>query len=239
MNRITEESLKKKKNEFDVETIYVMDLSNQGIFDISALGRCLNLMILDLSGNNIPSVMALRLLTQLRILDLARNRLSALSGIESLESLEMLDVSGNFLTSLDSMLSLTKLEKLNTLVIEDKLKNASNPVVDTFSNKFEMVDQLKEMVPSLLAVDGLVATDDATIFNDTCKNASKDFNKEISKYLENLKMPRCHLQDQTFVRIGFEENAIYNTAKDLSSDCQELNKQAQKILNQMTRNHCS
>ncbi|WP_446897190.1 cell wall-binding repeat-containing protein [Clostridium sp. LBM24168] len=82
-------------NYSDLENITSLDLSNQGIKDISGLQNCVNLKSLDLSYNQITSVKPLLKLYNLQDLDLSHNRISDVSYLSNLTSLKQLNLSDN------------------------------------------------------------------------------------------------------------------------------------------------
>ena len=62
--------LKKETQEFDLETIFILNLSGKQIQNVGSIGECTNLVHLNLSYNNLTSVMALHTLAQLQRLNL-------------------------------------------------------------------------------------------------------------------------------------------------------------------------
>ncbi|KAK7112824.1 hypothetical protein V1264_012212 [Littorina saxatilis] len=90
-----------------------LDLSNNRITNLSALGYLPNLEELFVSGNRLHKLADLHKCTKLQEVDLSRNLITDLSGISGLPALQILDVSENQLKSLSSMRKLKSLEDLN------------------------------------------------------------------------------------------------------------------------------
>jgi len=82
-------------NYSDLKNITALDLSNQGITDITGLENCMNLKSLDLSYNQITSVKPLLKLYDLKDLNLSHNKISDVSYFSNLTSLEKLNLSDN------------------------------------------------------------------------------------------------------------------------------------------------
>ena len=90
--KLTPLYLKTASQKFDLETIFIINLSNKTIQGgIGNLNECLNLMVLDLS----------------------KNRITMLSGIENLINLKVVDLSFNKLTSIDSLKGCVSLERVD------------------------------------------------------------------------------------------------------------------------------
>ncbi|MCH3964256.1 MAG: cell wall-binding repeat-containing protein [Clostridium sp.] len=87
-------------NYSDLKNITSLDLSNQGIKDISGLENCVNLKSLDLSYNQITSVKPLLKLYNLQDLNLSHNRISDVSYLSNLTSLGQLNLSDNDIDTL-------------------------------------------------------------------------------------------------------------------------------------------
>lgn len=84
----------------DLKNITSLNLSNEGITDISGLENCVNLKSLDLSYNQIKDVRPLLKLYDLKDLNLSHNRISDVSYLSNLTSLEQLNLSDNNISDL-------------------------------------------------------------------------------------------------------------------------------------------
>lgn len=84
----------------DLKDITSLNLSNEGITDISGLESCVNLKSLDLSYNQIKDVKPLLKLYDIKDLNLSHNKISDVSYLSNLTSLEQLNLSDNNISDL-------------------------------------------------------------------------------------------------------------------------------------------
>ncbi|XP_064390748.1 leucine-rich repeat-containing protein 61-like [Halichondria panicea] len=126
----SEIEVKKKSGEFDLESIYTLDLSHQALTGLGSLPHCTQLCVLNLSHNQLSTVAPLDTLTQLEQLDISSNQIKALDGMEQMERLISLNVAGNLISSLDSLLPLASLYSLRTLTMSQSSQTTpiTNPV---------------------------------------------------------------------------------------------------------------
>lgn len=112
--------------EFLPKDLYHLDgelnLSEEGICDLSGLEFCINVTELILSRNNISNLSDISGLTQLVSLDLSRNDISYVDDLSSLTSLINLDLSFNAIEDVSPLLSLGELKYLN--LIGNPIKSA-------------------------------------------------------------------------------------------------------------------
>lgn len=85
----------------DLKDITSLDLSNQGIGDITGIDNCPNLKSLDLSYNQIKNVMPLLKMYSLEDLNLSHNKIEDISYLSNLRSLKQLNLSDNNISILD------------------------------------------------------------------------------------------------------------------------------------------
>ena len=97
----------------EVWEIDTLNLSEKGIFDISALGELKNLIHLRLSGNNISDVSALGGLKNLTALHLNQNNISDISALGGLTNLKILELSFNDISDIRVLAALKKLKILD------------------------------------------------------------------------------------------------------------------------------
>jgi len=95
-------------NYSDLKNITSLDLSNQGITDISGLENCTGLQSLDLSYNQITKVNPLLKLDNLKDLNLSHNKISDVSYLSNLTSLNELNLSDNDISNLGESRKNTK-----------------------------------------------------------------------------------------------------------------------------------
>ena len=92
----------------DLKGITSLNLSNEGITDISGLENCVNLKSLDLSYNQIEKVNPLLKLYDIKDLNLSHNKISDVSYLSNLTSLEQLNLSDNNISDLSHSRENTK-----------------------------------------------------------------------------------------------------------------------------------
>lgn len=73
-----EEDIKKESGEFDLESVFMIDLSKRGLISVGALPLCTQLCVLDLSRNNLTTLSALAVCTKLEWLDVSANQIAVL-----------------------------------------------------------------------------------------------------------------------------------------------------------------
>ncbi len=98
-----------------------LDLSNMGIWDISALGACQSLTRLNLSGNSVSDLSPLMNLPYLQWLDISYNEVSDLRPLMGISTLTFLNASGNMINSTSA---LSMMQSLGTLYLDE------NPIRD-------------------------------------------------------------------------------------------------------------
>jgi len=213
--QVTKDYLKKETQEFDLETIFILDLRAKSISDLGCIGSCVNLMHLNLSNNNLNSIMSLRTLHLLERLDISMNKLSALSGLEHLESLKWLNVSGNFLNNIDCLLPLTKNMNLKTLILKDKL--SSNPLMDSLTSP-----DITNMLSQLEILNGESLVGFGSEFNKMCSDM-EGTSKEYSNLMHmDFSRWTSHYPEPCYLRISIEKNEVYEHACQVAVECEEL-----------------
>ena len=73
-----EDVIKKESGQFDVESVFVINLSNRGLDSVGALPLCTQLCILDLSRNKLSTLSTLSVCTRLEWLDASSNQIAVL-----------------------------------------------------------------------------------------------------------------------------------------------------------------
>ena len=91
----------------------VLDLDDNAVSDVTALGNLEHLRVLDLSGNGVSDLWPLAAITDLEALDLGDNAVADITALGSLEHLRVLDLSGNAISDLWPLTGLTALRRLN------------------------------------------------------------------------------------------------------------------------------
>ncbi|MXW20955.1 MAG: hypothetical protein F4Z95_09160 [Gammaproteobacteria bacterium] len=91
----------------------VLDLGDNVVGDVTALGSLEHLRVLDLSGNAVSDLWPLAAIADLEVLDLGDNAVSDITALGSLEHLRVLDLSGNAISDLWPLSGLTALRRLD------------------------------------------------------------------------------------------------------------------------------
>ena len=89
-----------------------LDLSDMGIWDISALSNCQYITRLNLSGNSISDLSPLMNMPYLQWLDISNNNVSDLRPLMGITSLSFLNASGNAVNSTSALSMMTGLTTL-------------------------------------------------------------------------------------------------------------------------------
>ena len=91
--KLTPLYLKTASQKFDLETIFILDVSDRNIQGaVGSLGDCTNLMNVDLSKNRITMLTGMESLVNLRICNLSYNKLTSIDGLKGCGKLERLDL---------------------------------------------------------------------------------------------------------------------------------------------------
>ena len=90
----------------------VLNLGDNALGDVAALGHLQHLRVLDLSGNAVSDLWPLAAMAELEVLDLGDNAVSDLSPLAGLTALRRLDLSGNRVADLRALSGLRRLEVL-------------------------------------------------------------------------------------------------------------------------------
>jgi internalin A len=127
-----------------------LDLSDNGINDISYLSKCKKITELNLGNNSLSDITPLSSLVNLDTLELINNKLADISPLSLLTKLSSLDLRNNQIQEVSCLASLTNLKtlKLSNNLIEDvsalaSLKNMAS--IWLGANKIKNVTALKEM----------------------------------------------------------------------------------------------
>ncbi len=96
-----------------LKEITSLNLSNEGITDVSGLEHFANLETLDLSGNQITDFEPLTHLKQLKELDLSFNQIESLDPLERMPTIVKLNMEGNRITSIQPLKKMASLLSLN------------------------------------------------------------------------------------------------------------------------------
>ena len=151
---INEASIKAATGQFDLESVYKLQMPHMGIRKIEGLALLPNLTELDLSSNHISKIEGLEKLEQLKKLTLANNEIAKLQNLSSLASLESLRLDGNKIANVDDVRCLENLPSLRSLHF------AASPDATAADERNPLCDHpayrtaVRRMLPALAALDG-------------------------------------------------------------------------------------
>ncbi|CAG5135079.1 unnamed protein product, partial [Candidula unifasciata] len=165
---ITQQFLKLRSGEFDVQSIHTISLTHSDICDLGCIGECTSLERLDLSYNNISHLQKLSTATSLTVLNLSANRITSLDGLQMLENLENLNICGNLLGSVDVLRSISCLLKLTTLRLHDPVTGLTNPMCNT-----SYLDQVLLILPFVETLNGSRVRGKGSELFQLCQNMDK------------------------------------------------------------------
>ena len=147
---LSDEYIKAVTGEFDLETIFDLELTQKQITSLGSLPKCISLVYLDLSQNQITEILGLDNLIELEFLDLSFNNISNIAPLGALLKLRNLKLHGNNINGPlpGSLKHMKKLEKISfkCIDIDGKNKNCTNPICSMNNyrrNIFECFTNLK------------------------------------------------------------------------------------------------
>ena len=150
--KLTPLFLKTVAQKFDLETIFILDVSDKNIQgNVGNLGDCLNLMNVDISRNRITMLTGMESLVNLKICNLSYNKLTSIDGIKGCTSLERLDLQGNLIKDIKAIERVApSLTKLVNLYMQEFNGEGANPVC------WQKVYRsgIKQFWPNLSSLDG-------------------------------------------------------------------------------------
>ena len=183
-----------------------LDLSDMGIWDISALSNCQYLTRLNLSGNSVSDLSPLMNLPYLQWLDISYNNVSDLRPLMGMSALTFLNASGN---AVNSTSALSMMTGLGTLYLD------GNPIRD-----FSGLRKLRSVSTLGLANTGL-QDDDLNYLQglQSLRSLNITENPTLSGLaVEMLKsaIPACTVEHSALtVSISFEGHMVPNNTTDL------------------------
>ena len=149
--QITSLFLKSFSNKFDLETIFILNLSNSSIVSLGALEECTNLLLLDLSSNGIKDLAPLQKLNKLQILKLGKNFITNIEPLKENTKLVQVDLHGNQIKSLKSLAVISGNKFLTTIYLQLLSGTFKNPCCD--DNNYR--ETIFDIVKSLKRLDGV------------------------------------------------------------------------------------
>lgn len=183
-----------------------LDLSDMGIWDISALSNCQNITRLNLSGNTISDLSPLMNMPYLQWLDISNNNVTDLRPLMGISSLNFLNAAGNAISSTSA---LSMMSGIGTLYLDN------NPVRD-----FSGLRKLRNISTLGLSQTGLQDSDLPYLQGlQSLTTLNISDNPGLTGFaVENLKMnlPMCMVTHSALsVNIDFEGHAVPSDTTDL------------------------
>ena len=150
--KLTPLYLKTAAEKFDLETIFILDLSDKNIQGgIGSLGECTNLMHLNLSKNRITMLTGMDTCISLTVLDLSFNKLTSIDALKGCVNLETLDLRGNLIKDLKPIERVApSLQKMTSIYLQGFTGEDANPCCSGNVYKPGMCKSF----PKLSALDG-------------------------------------------------------------------------------------
>lgn len=147
---LSDEYVKIATGEFDLHTVFHIELSGRSISRIDALDQCINLRWVDLSRNWVSVIENISGLANLQVLDLSFNRIEQIQNLSDLTALETLRLQGNRIARLEDLDGLTETKHLQHLSLKNVDGGDGCPVcsVEGYCHR------VQEICPSLVALDG-------------------------------------------------------------------------------------
>lgn len=151
MSLATEDLIKSRSGQFDLEDVLVLKLNGAGLTSISAspsaLLRCSNLTHLELRKNELKTLDGIEALPNLEKLDVSDNKIANLSPLGFLMKLVELNVASNAITDLKQLEHLKGLAELRSLTVGPGRGN-------TIISGDRHVPFVVEQLPQVLTLDG-------------------------------------------------------------------------------------
>ncbi|KAI0208156.1 Leucine-rich repeat-containing protein 61 [Lamellibrachia satsuma] len=219
-HKITQQMLKSRSGEFDIESIHTLALPGMGIKDLGCLGECIGLERLNLSHNALTRMYVLASLNNLMHLNLAANRISSLDGLQTLDNLQSVNLAGNLISSTDSLRCFTLLEKFTDLRLHDVVQHQTNPLCRNNLYKSDVVS----LLPKLVKLDGERMIGKGSEIYKICEEIDILF--EAQQQLPNIELPGL----KSMVPQGFWERHGEDTVETM--DAIHLEGELQDLLNE-------
>ena len=183
-----------------------LDLSDMGIWDISALANCQYITKLNLSGNNVSDLSPLMNMPYLQWLDISYNSVSDLRPLMGISSLYFLNASGN---SISSTSALTMMTGLSSLYLD------GNPIRD-----FSGLRKLKNLTVLGLSQTGLTDQDVGYLQGlQSLSSLTVTDNPALTGYgVDQLRsfLPACTVSHSALtVNIDFDGHLVANDSTEL------------------------
>merc|ERR1712216_60661 len=221
--RISESLIKAVSGEFELGSVYKLQLARMNIRKIENLENCEHLQELNLSGNEIEAIEGLERLSNLRKLTITTCKIKSLEGLSKCRNLEHILIQENEISNIGEIAHLTGLQNLKSLYFKNIDGSQRNPLCEHPSYRSSIVRQL----PQLTILDGERLKHANTVYSDAPSAPSStqtvsipeskpwlgDFSWEDEGGLDI---------DQTLGRVQAKFDAVYQESKKLNSAAMSL-----------------
>eukprot|EP00736_Rhodelphis_marinus_P011589 Rmarinus@m.26123 len=150
MAPLSEEELKRITGQYDLDTVFQVNLNDMDLSDISVLGGCSSLTEANLSNNQISDASFARGLKRLKRLVLTSNSISSLSFLQEDVHVEQLFLQGNRVADVTELDYIKSLPNLKTLYFQNIDGTLPNPVCEHPGYRVKIL----ECAPNLINLDG-------------------------------------------------------------------------------------
>eukprot|EP00347_Sterkiella_histriomuscorum_P012651 403367751 len=149
--KITPLFIKTFAQKFDLNTIFLLDLSKKQINAIGSIPECTNLLMLDLSYNNLSGISGIEALVNLKHLNLSFNKLTQIDALKSCVALEKIELQGNQIRDLRTLETVgPSLVNIKVIYLQEFNFQNPNPVCSVKNYRKKVF----EGIPKLKALDG-------------------------------------------------------------------------------------
>lgn len=216
--RITESLIKAVSGEFDLATVYKLQLCRMNIRTIENLENCVNLTELNLSGNEIDKIEGLERLHNLRKLTLTTNKITSLAGLAKCENLEHILIQENNIGNIGEVSHLLPLQNLKSVYFKNIDGTQRNPLCEHPSYRSSIVRQLTQ----LSILDGERLKHANTVYSEAPPAPSNGPTVEIPEskpWLGDFSWDddEGNDVDQALSKVQVKFDAVYQESKKLNS----------------------
>ncbi|XP_002730855.1 leucine-rich repeat-containing protein 61-like [Saccoglossus kowalevskii] len=231
--KITRQMLKTRSGEFDLESIHTIIVKKEGIDDLGCIGECTSLQMLDASYNEISNVRPLSTLKQLTHLNLSANMISSLDPLKELENLKSLNIAGNLIGSTDALRCLQDLDDLESLRLNNQVKDLTNPICHSTLYKQTVLG----ILPRLKTLDGERVIGPGSELFRLCQELDVviQSNSPRDGPVKEYQIPRPLLSDDFWNDKSTDDRAMIEAEKqiqDVLAECRKLSLKADEAADQ-------
>lgn len=154
--------IKVMTSKFDIETVFILNISNQLLSSLGSIGECTNLIFLDMTQNKIDNLNSLSKLTKLQVLKLGKNFLTSIDPLKSNTKMLHIDLHGNKITGIKSLNCCKDMKLLSSIYLQQMDGQLKNPICQEDNYRTKVLDAL----PQLKRLDGVGRTKKLTFDSD-------------------------------------------------------------------------